>query len=239
MKGQYRKGFRQGIKMGLESSRIKRKNEVLVSQQERLTIVDEEGNPLGVATRDEVHRQGHWHETFHCWVVSREPKGLYLYFQLRSTEKKDFPNRFDVAAAGHLLAGEKVADGVREVEEELGLSVTLSDLIPLGVVKDRLKIGKFLDNERCHVFLYENKMPIDAYQLQQGEVSGIVKTEFQSFYELCQGKREEVLVEGYKIGPKGKVPLKEFVPKSRFVPHEPAYFKEVMDLILGRFQQTI
>ena len=239
MKGQYRKGVRQGIKVRLESGEIRRVKEVLEPQQEELAIVDEEGNPLGVATREEVHRQGYWHETFHCWVISRDPRGLYLHFQLRSAEKKDFPKQYDVAAAGHLLAGEKVADGIREVEEELVLSITLSDLIPLGVVKDRLKVGEFLDNERCHVFLYENRMPIDAYQFQQGEVSGMVKIEFQSFYELCQCKREEVLVEGYKMGQKGKIPLREFVSRSRFVPHEPTYFKEVMGLILERSQQII
>lgn len=201
-------------------------------ETEMIGIVDEQGKRFGSATREEVHQKGFWHETFHCWVISRESKGVYIHFQIRSPEKKDFPNLLDIAAAGHLLAQETVEDGVREVQEELGLSISFQDLIPLGVVKDRLQVGTFLDNEICHVFLYENSEPIEAYNLQLEEVAGIVKAEFQSFYEFCFGEREELQVEGYRVNPMGeRLPLKERVQKSEFVPHEPAYFQEIITRI--------
>jgi hypothetical protein len=61
-------------------------------ETEQLKIFDENRNPIGVASREDVHRLGYWHETFHCWFV-------------------------DITAAGHLMADESVEDGVREIKE--------------------------------------------------------------------------------------------------------------------------
>jgi hypothetical protein len=37
---------------------------------------------IGEATRQSVHTQGLWHQTFHCWIVSKSSKGeLNLLFQ--------------------------------------------------------------------------------------------------------------------------------------------------------------
>lgn len=41
---------------------------------EWLTIFDFERNILGKKLRDEVHRDGDWHETFHCWFVEKMMK---------------------------------------------------------------------------------------------------------------------------------------------------------------------
>ncbi len=55
---------------------------------EWLTIFDTEKNILGKKLRDEVHRDGDWHETFHCWFVEKDEEDMFLYFQLRSKNKK-------------------------------------------------------------------------------------------------------------------------------------------------------
>lgn len=55
---------------------------------EWLTIFDPERNTLGKKLRDEVHRDGDWHETFHCWFVEKDAEDMFLYFQLRSKNKK-------------------------------------------------------------------------------------------------------------------------------------------------------
>lgn len=96
---------------------------------ERLKIFDEDRFQIGIATRDEVHRFGFWHETFHCWFVSEEAGTYYIYLQLRSATKKDYPNLLDITAAGHLLADETVQDGIREIKEEIGIDLTIEDLI--------------------------------------------------------------------------------------------------------------
>ena len=55
---------------------------------EWLTIFDSERNTLGKKLRDEAHRDGDWHETFHCWFVEKDDEDMFLYFQLRSKNKK-------------------------------------------------------------------------------------------------------------------------------------------------------
>lgn len=99
---------------------------------ELLTTFDDNGNITGTAPRDEVHRLGLWHETFHCWFVSKEQDMLHIYLQLRSEHKKDYAGLLDITAAGHLLSDEVPEDGVREVQEELGICVAFEQLIPLG-----------------------------------------------------------------------------------------------------------
>jgi isopentenyldiphosphate isomerase len=83
----------------------------IIMENERLKIFDKDRNQVGVATRGEVHRIGHWHKAFHCWFVSREDEIDYIYLQLRSNLKKDYPNLLDITAAGHLLAHETVPYG--------------------------------------------------------------------------------------------------------------------------------
>ncbi|MGB6409093.1 MAG: NUDIX domain-containing protein, partial [Planococcus donghaensis] len=140
-------------------------------ETESLRIFDEHRVAQGEASRKTVHEKGYWHETFHCWVVSREDEKDMIYLQLRSEDKKDFPGLFDITAAGHLLADETVKDGVREVREELGLKVSFNELISLGTIKDQLAIGGFLDNEHCHCFLYHKKNNHDkTFELQKEEV---------------------------------------------------------------------
>lgn len=201
-------------------------------ENERLKIFDEHRNQVGAASRKEVHKTGHWHETFHCWFISREDGIDYIYFQIRSETKKDFPNLLDITAAGHILAHETIGDGIREVKEELGIDLSLNQLVSLGVIKDRIVQEDFIDKELGNVFLYQGEGVIDECTLQKEEVSGIVKTEFYSFYDFCLGEKFEINVEGFVMNETGeKVLLNKTVGIDSFVQHEDTYFERVAKLI--------
>ncbi|MFC0271472.1 hypothetical protein ACFFIX_08395 [Metabacillus herbersteinensis] len=88
---------------------------------------------------------GHWHEAFHCWFIGKEGGIDYVYLQICSNEKKDYPNLLDITAAGHLLSHETIYDGVREVKEELGINVTYAELVPIGVIKYCVTKENFID----------------------------------------------------------------------------------------------
>lgn len=203
-------------------------------EQEKIRIVDENRNEIGVATREEVHKQGYWHETFHCWFVNIEENSVYI--QLRSPAKKDFPNLFDITAAGHLLAGETVEDGIREVHEELGIDVAFDKLVPLGFIKNSRRINDFHDNEICHVFLYPCEADFAAFTLQKEEVAGIVKADFQCFYEFWLDQRAELKVDGFQINEAGeKLLIKRLINKNGFVPQAAGYY----DTVVKRIEQKI
>ena len=39
---------------------------------EILDIYDAKMNHIGTANREEAHKLGYWHQTFHCWIVRSE-----------------------------------------------------------------------------------------------------------------------------------------------------------------------
>lgn len=198
-------------------------------ESELLKIFDEQGNVIGTAPRSEVHKAGHWHETFHCWFSERVYGKDYLYFQIRSAGKKDYPALLDITAAGHILADETSEDGLREVKEELGVELGFKDLISLGVIKDSLTSTAFIDNERCHVYIYDKNVPFEKYNLQAEEVSGIVKAEISEFEKLWFGSATNLDVSGFQIDKNGRrAPLILKVNKTHFVPHEDEYIAKVI-----------
>ncbi|RDI45489.1 NUDIX hydrolase [Falsibacillus pallidus] len=208
-------------------------------ESELIKIVDENGTELGVATREEIHRLGHWHETFHCWFVTRENQVDYIHLQLRSEDKKDYPNLLDITAAGHLLAEETVEDGLREVKEEVGLELALSELIHLGVISYEVEREDLIDRERTHTYLFLHEGPINNYELQKEEVAGIVKIEFQEFSELWAGTREKVCIEGFGETKEGEFfQITDSVGKEAFVPHEEDFYQEIIKKISFHLERT-
>lgn len=196
--------------------------------EEMIMACEEEGTPTGIETREEIHKKGLWHETFHCWIVKIEDGTPYIHLQLRSTDKKDFPDLLDISAAGHILAHETVMDGVREIREELGITVEFEELVPLGVIKDQLVVKDFIDNERCHVFIYLTEEVLDdKFRFQQEEVTGIFKFNFQEFADLCTGAAKEIESEG-GITADGQASPKS-IALADLVPHGKSYLHQVIE----------
>ena len=137
---------------------------------------DESGGRTGqVVWKSEAHRRGLWHRCFHCWVFGSDPGGPYLLVQRRAATKDTWPGYLDVTAAGHLGAGEEPLDGLREVEEELGLRVDPARLVPLGTRRVEQKIPGGLDREFHDVFLLWDDTPPGDLRLQREEVEAVIR----------------------------------------------------------------
>ncbi|MFA1508819.1 NUDIX hydrolase [Priestia aryabhattai] len=195
---------------------------------EVLTIFNNQQERIGTASRKEVHEKGYWHEAFHCWFVSRENDIDYIYFQIRSEQKQDYPGALDITAAGHLLHTETAEDGVREIHEELGVNISFDELLPLDVFKYEVSQPHYVDKEFAHVFLYYSSHPLSAFTLQQEEVSGLVKAPFSHFCELWLGNQTELTVEGIT---NKKEPIHRTAHKSEFAPHPEDYYKTIIACI--------
>jgi len=207
-------------------------------EDELLKVFDTNHNPIVVAKREEVHRLGFWHESFHCWIVSREEEIDYLYLQLRCELKKDHPNLFDITSAGHLLAHETVVDGIREIKEELGIDVTFSELIPLGVINYCVNHEDLIDNELAHTFLYKKNLAFDEFSLQKEEVSGIIKVKFSDFIELWCGVKQEINIKGFEINNNGeKIVFNRMAGKNEFVPHGLSFYETIIQLIKEKLDE--
>ena len=130
--------------------------------------------------RGVVHREGDWHRTAHIWIArKREPGGEWeLLLQKRSMEKDSNPGRYDISAAGHIAAGEeRIAAALRELQEELGIAASESDLEPVGVQKisyEKVFYKKpFRDRELADLYLFRKLVDTDTLRLQKGEVEEV------------------------------------------------------------------
>ncbi|MET1248618.1 NUDIX domain-containing protein [Sporolactobacillus sp. STCC-11] len=192
--------------------------------EEQIRIFNEQGTPIGIKTRDEAHKKGCWHETFHCWFVEQTAAGSFIFMQQRCHAKKDFPDLYDITAAGHIKADETISDAIREIHEELGVPVQMEELLPLGVIRDEIVQGDFIDRERCHVFLCVNHYKMNAFKLQKEEVSGIYKAAYPDFAALVRGAKQELELAGFDESNGERVWQKRTVDRKQCVPHSPNYY---------------
>lgn len=96
------------------------------NSEEIFDVVDEADQIIGRATRSEVHARKLRHRAVHVFVFN---EGGKLFIQKRSRNKDSFPGRRDSSASGHLSSGEDYdACAVRELSEELGLTIVADDL---------------------------------------------------------------------------------------------------------------
>jgi isopentenyldiphosphate isomerase len=182
---------------------------------ELLDILDESGLPTGeVVPKGEAHRLGLWHRCFHCWICGSGPGGSYLLLQRRAATKDTWPGYLDVTAAGHPASGEETVDGLREVEEELGLRIEPERLVPLGTRRVEQEIPDGCDRELHEVFLVCDATPPGDLRLQKEEVEAVFRLdldEVEALYEMGSAPAREY-AEGRTSA--RRIHLTEFVPKE-------------------------
>jgi isopentenyldiphosphate isomerase len=150
---------------------------------------------------------------------------VYIYLQIRSEDKKDFPGLLDITAAGHLTADETAEDGVREIEEELGLSLAYDDLVKLGVFVYQCDRPGFTDREFAHVHLYDKPFSLHDFLIPNNEVCGIVRAKFQDFYDLWLDIVSEINIEGFHFDAKGsRLSIDRMAAKREFAPHDSSFY---------------
>ncbi len=139
---------------------------------ELIDICDENNNLLGIRKmKSEAHRTGLWHRAAHIWVYNS--KGEILT-QLRAKTKDLFPNMWDVSAAGHVSAGEEpIASVLREIEEEIGISVKKEDVDFFKIIKWQGVFKKIINNEFYYVYFFRYDRNITDLELQKEEVETI------------------------------------------------------------------
>ena len=147
---------------------------------ELIDVYNEDGSPAGyVASRDYVHWKGLWHTTNHMWIVRQNEVGRYeLLLQLRAACKRLYPSCWDISSAGHIPAGEAALQGaVREIQEELGLSVRPEELEYIGTLvmtyDDDYGEG-YHDREHCRISILRKQVSISEMTLQASEVERVM-----------------------------------------------------------------
>ena len=197
---------------------------------ELIDIYDENMNHLGTAMKSQAHREGLWHRVFHCWIVNKDSKKVWL--QLRGEDKTIYPNMLDISAAGHLHSGEKPKDGIREIEEELGLTVNVDKLTKLFT---RLLVQEdtgLCNREFCSTYVLETDKSLEDVKMQPEEVDGVYETDIYDIINLMKGKVEFVTLVGYRRNQDNSY-TKEVrsAALKNFLPHGKDYYIKVMEML--------
>lgn len=143
---------------------------------ELIDVLDENGVKTGrVVTREEVHREGLWHRIAVVVVLDNHDR---ILLQQRSNNKLTNPGKWDVAAAGHVDAGEDaVVTAKRETEEEVGLVVADDLQFLLSYSRESQfdwRGEKLLDRQIYDCFLLRvPEIDFENLKLQDSEVQAV------------------------------------------------------------------
>ncbi len=166
---------------------------------EMIDIVSPTGAYEDTASREQVHADGQWHQVFHCLIIRPEAPARVV-LQLRHQQARAFPGLLDLSAAGHLLAGESPLDGIRELEEEVGIQVDQDLLVPLGVRLLADDAGEGTNRELAHVFFLSDDRPLDQFNPDPDEVMGLAETSASGLLALLADDVEHLDAHQYVPG---------------------------------------
>jgi|SRR3989344_4866218 len=138
---------------------------------EHFDLVDENNIPTGKqALRSVAHATGLWHRTVHIYVFRETNGEIEFLVHLRSAHKDLHPNCWDTRFGGHIKSGETVEEGViSEMKEELGIDISLSDLIEGGWEKS----NTYPNCEFSKVYYLGYDKPTESLSFNDGEVQRI------------------------------------------------------------------
>ena len=163
---------------------------------EYIDLLNEAGEPTGeTCLKSEAHKKGLFHASAHIWIFNNNKEVL---IQKRASNKDTFPNLWDVSVAGHISVGKKpIISAIREVKEEIGLSIKQDNLHYIGTSKKRIQHHtNLIDYELHHIYMCKFDFDINSLKIQTEEVSEIKSITFQSFMKAVNSKNNNFVPHG-------------------------------------------
>lgn len=159
-------------------------------------IVDENGMPTGkTVERKEAHRNGIPHRTSHVWIARRHDGEVQILLQKRCTTKDSYPGCYDISSAGHIPTGvDFVPSALRELKEELGLTISEDELIECGTRKisldDEFYGEPFHDRQFSKIFLLWLDRDESEFTIQKEEIDSV---RWMNFYDCKKAVEEHTI----------------------------------------------
>ena len=192
---------------------------------ERIDYYDVTGKQLGTVMKSEAHAKGIWHKAVHCWIL--DPERETLLFQLRASTKALYPNCLDISAAGHIATGEKPGVScVREIEEEIGLTVDPKQLIYLGCNTQVDDQGEIKNREMNETYLLPISFAESEFHLQPEELDGLYEIEIAQAIALFTGQQDEIPCQAVAVA--NDKELRTKCGRNHFTPFTPHYFLTIL-----------
>ena len=166
----------------------------LIWHSENIDVLDEKRKKTGqICTIDDIHWYGLWHSSARVWIVNSNKE---ILLQHRHPDSMEFPNVWDVSAAGHVTAGDdSIGTAIAETREELGLEIPSEDfkLIHTIAKQDVSRNGTYKDNSFEDIYLVQKDIHIDDFKMQQGEVQNLKWVPIEEFKKMVSIKSSELV----------------------------------------------
>lgn len=191
---------------------------------ELFDLVTAEGEQTGATKpRGEVHRDGDWHRAIHVWITGIDERGPFLTFQRRALAKDTWPGRLDATVGGHYRAGEGLEQTLREVDEEIGISVELPDLRFVGM---RIAVNEaepgINDHELQDVFFLRDDRPLTDFRPSPAELDALIRIPLADLLDFLAGERSSLVAES--LAPGEHATSRITVTRSDFILRADRYF---------------
>jgi len=184
-----------------------------------IDVYTDRNEPAGYRReKKEAHQKGLWHRVFTCLVIHTEHQTAYLQRKAPGRYRFERPDYMDVTVGGHYEAGERIEDGVREIQEEIGIAPAFSDLVSLGQRQTAAVLAENYDNrEFQHIFLLPTTKALSDFSFQDDEVTSLVGVPLTEGLELMRGTLESLQVNAVFRGNMSEprpitITQKDFVP---------------------------
>lgn len=158
-----------------------------------IDIFNDRYEPVGTEDKKTAHAKGLWHRTFSALAINPTTRRVLLQKKAPGRYSFDRPDYADITVGGHYHAGETIADGVREVHEELGLPVAYGDLHPIGLRQAAVTLAPdYIEREFQHWHLIPLDVAFEEIPLADAEVSGLVDIALDDAISLADGSIDTV-----------------------------------------------
>ncbi len=158
-----------------------------------LSVVDEDDNVIGEATRKEIHQKGLLHREIHVWFIT--PNGEII-FQHRAKDKDTYPDLLDATVGGHVEIGdgyEKTA--LKEIEEETGIRADSKNLHFLKKLRTRSEdnMTKTINNTVRAQYAYIFRGMISDLRVEEGKALGFEAWPIDELSNLSEEDRRRFI----------------------------------------------
>ncbi len=179
-----------------------------------------------VKPRKTIHIDGDWHVAVFVWVF--DARGRVL-LQRRSPDKDAWPGRWDASAAGHVEVSESIESAAcREILEELGLEVSMAELIRDAPHRQEHRHPNGLvDREHHAVFFLRSELELDAHR-PGPEVTAIAHVAARALSAFARG--EDAIA---AIVCDGRSTSRRTLRRDEFVAHDPGYLARVAARVIS------
>lgn len=158
-----------------------------------LNLLDEQGNIVGQASREDIHQQGLLHGEVHVWFYTPKKE---IIFQHRAEGVETYPGLLDATVGGHVEIGQTYLEAaLMEMREEAGIEVVPQELKLIATTIDDSfdPVTNRRNHPRREVYAFEFNGNISALKIEEGKSVGFEVWPLEKLLSLTEDEKKRFI----------------------------------------------